>query len=140
MRLRANVSCRKRHVSSPKIRSVNEGFSMGGITCCQSRKEFEVLWDLSGSCNMLPLLLGLLRSQIHYAYKRVGREKRRKLVVSRTRVVSKCGIATFQGKIAGNRTHRPRPPWNHDSKRLQNNFPIPVNTMRDDRLIRTRLR
>jgi hypothetical protein len=39
--------------------------------------------------------------------------------------------AAFQGKISGDRTHRPRPPWNHISKRLQNTFPIPLDPTRD---------
>jgi hypothetical protein len=66
--------------------------------------------------------------------------KLRNTDLSRTRVVTLYGIAGFQGKIAGDRTHRPRPPWNHNSKRLQNTFLIPLDPMRDDRLIRRRLR
>jgi hypothetical protein len=56
---------------------------MGGATSYERRKDFEVLWDLSGSCNMLTLLLDLLRSQLHYAYKHVRREHRHKLVARR---------------------------------------------------------
>jgi hypothetical protein len=81
MRLRSNVPCRKRHVSPPKIRNGKGGCAMGGTTCCERRKDFEVLRDLSGSCSTLPLPVDLLRSQLHFAYKREQREHRHKLVV-----------------------------------------------------------
>jgi hypothetical protein len=113
---------------------------MEGFTYYECRKDLEVLWDISGSCNIIPLLLDLLISQLHYACKRVRREHRHKLVVSRTRVVTTFGIAAFQGKIARDRTHRPRPPLNHTSKRLQNTSPIPLDPMRNDILIKRRLR
>jgi hypothetical protein len=54
---------------------------MGGTTSCERRKDFEVLRDLSGSCSTLPLPVDLLRSQLHFAYKREQREHRHKLVV-----------------------------------------------------------
>jgi hypothetical protein len=40
---KSNVRCRKMHVSPPKIRSVKEGFAMGGTTRYEIRKGFEVL-------------------------------------------------------------------------------------------------
>jgi hypothetical protein len=66
---------------------------------------------------MVLLFLDILRNELHYAYRRVRREQRHKLVISRARVVTTYGIATFQSKIAGDRAPRPRPPWNQTFKR-----------------------